>query len=68
MATIPKWIIFVGIVGSTWFFGQEVWFLSFGGMEWDASWHWVFITTFIVAFLFYGLLFGLKGNKIDSDK
>ena len=80
MATNQKRILFLGIVGSTWFLGQEVWFRKatyYGSdpfefflkfKEWDAAWHWVFITTFIVAFLSFWLLFGLKDNKIDSDK
>ena len=24
--TIPKWLIFVAVTGTTWFFGQESWF------------------------------------------
>ena len=26
IASFPKWILFIGIVGSTWLLGQEVWF------------------------------------------
>ena len=65
LPTIPKWILCVGIVVSTWVFGQVNWFYTVYS---HGNWEWVFITTFIVTFLSYWLLFGLKGNKIDSDK
>ena len=66
---IPKWILFLGIVGSVWFFGMENWFRRTGaGMGFDGKmgsydvkdWEWVFLTTFLTAFFSYWLLFGLK--------
>ena len=69
----PKRILFVGIVGSVWFFGMENWFRrSGGGMNLDGTigtydvkdWEWVFLTTFLTAFFCYWLLYGLrKENK-----
>lgn len=74
---IPKWILFFGVVGSVWFFGQEIWFhrwLYSGDaftMPWDrkvkgwtADWEWVFITTFLTAFFSYWVLFGLRKEKL----
>ena len=72
METLPKLILFVGIVASTWFWGQLVWYRKAVYFsvepqkfkEWDAYWSLVFYTTFFVAFLSYWLLFHPKEKKL----
>ena len=69
----PKQILFVGIIGSVWFFGMENWFRRTGGgigldgtfVSYDVKdWEWVFLTTFLTAFFSYWLLFGLRKDKL----
>ena len=60
MATIPKCILFAGVVGSTWFFGKEEWFNWLSPLLGVSGIEWVYSTTFLVAFLLYWLFFGLK--------
>ena len=63
MDTIPKWLIFVSLTGSTWFFGQESWFRWYGWKESSGShWEWVFFWTSIVALVTYWVLFDFKGS------
>ncbi len=68
--TIPKWLIFVSVTGSTWFFGQESWFFRTWQMDLSpytagtsTDWEWVFFCTAIVALVFYWVLFGFKKDS-----
>tara|TARA_B100001027_G_C16078928_1_gene246357 strand:- start:226 stop:522 length:297 start_codon:yes stop_codon:yes gene_type:complete len=65
----PKRILFVGIVGSVWFFGMENWFRrTGGGINLDGTtytydvkdWEGVFLTTFVTAFFAIGYYMGLE--------
>jgi hypothetical protein len=47
---IPKWLIFVSLTGSTWFFGLEVWFR-------------VPPMAALVALVTYWVLFGFKKDS-----
>ena len=55
----PKWLIFVSATGSTWFFGQESWFLMYSGSHLE----WVFFSTAIVALATYWALYGFKKDS-----
>ena len=72
----PKRILFVGIVGSVWFFGMENWFRrTGGGINLDGTtytydvkdWEGVFLTTFVTAFFCYWLLYGLRKKNMKRS-
>ena len=74
--TTPKWLIFVFATGSTWFFGQQVWFyqhwsfwsptLKMMKSDSRSDWEWVFLTTSAVALFTYWAFFGFK-NESEKD-